>query len=492
MKNTFFCFLFFISVFSSLNAQYTINSVHTNTTECDTITRGPFIIWWDTDFDYSTEANEMLDSIMSYRTYCLNELNMQDPLSVQNGFYCNIYIHDSGNPLDILGNNGWGNGVGGDSNGYPFMTLPDFVIAPNYGGTPIGRWRNFAHEVFHLFQSHGMWDVTPGIYNSDYGGWYVEATANWFSYIRYPFEAYSFVESEILLGVPQVPIWLDFYNGVPAGYPQNWQRDVHQYAMSTFFYYLTNVVDIPETDISEIFYSGTTINPQEYLFNLLGDSLFRKYFIDCAAHMHNNFDFLTPTQANNARNEWNDYAESSDNNKFIESYTNTGTYGWVRPSDDKTTTSWSFNTFKLNNSENETYTFELNGDETGNYGDNSFFQGKIVVLNSVSGSSFYDLNMSNDQQGALNITLTPQDELVYFIVGSMPEKFVDVSPNFQLFPYEVRITAQSELGIESLESNKTKIEVERYNLMGQKITQDCSGFQIVKYNDGSSKKVYIP
>ncbi|MGL4598902.1 MAG: DUF6055 domain-containing protein, partial [Bacteroidia bacterium] len=171
-------------------SQYTINTVHANLTDCDTMTRGIFIIWWDNDFNYSAQANVMLDTMLAYRESCLNDLGMEDPLSSQNGFYCNIYIHTN-SPLCFFNTNfpAWGNGVGGDSNGYPYMTLPSFIISD---------WRNLAHETFHIFQTHGMWDITPGIYNTDDGDWFVEASANWFAYSRYPTDLNSFVESEIL------------------------------------------------------------------------------------------------------------------------------------------------------------------------------------------------------------------------------------------------------------------------------------------------------
>jgi len=48
------------------------------------------------------------------------------------------------------------------------------------------------------------------------------------------------------------------------------------------------------------------------------------------------------------------------------------------------------------NSIAETYTFEINGDPTGSYGDSAYFQGKVLVLNSVTGASFHDLVMTND------------------------------------------------------------------------------------------------
>ncbi len=463
-------------------AQYTINTVHANLSDCDTMTRGIFIIWWDKDFNYSAQADEMLDSMLTFRDICLNDLGMQDPLSALDGFYCNIYFHTPGNSADFFFTNfpEWGNGVGGDSNGYPFMTLPNFVL---------GDWRNLAHETFHIFQSHGMWDVTPGIYLTDDGGWYVEAMASWFAYFRYPNSITSFIESEILVRLPHVPIWLGWANR-PSYYPNNWQRQVHQYALSTYFYYLTNNAGILESDLVSVFYCGTSLSPQEYLFNQIGGAAFRNHFIDCAAHMTNNFDFLQPSQAARAQDEWDTYADPLDDNQFLQTYTDTGSDGWFRPADSLTTNAWSFNTYKLLNTKTETYTFEINGDVMGTYGDYSFFQGKVLVQNSVSGARFYNLVMSNTYQGTLSLNFTSSDTAIYFIIASMPEIFQDSNLRFQQFPYEMRINTGSIIGIAEIGIPTTKFEIARYDIWGQRIDQNVGGLQFILYNDGSTKKYF--
>jgi hypothetical protein len=476
----------------SIAKAYTINSEHGNLAECDTMTRGIFIVWWDSDFNYATQADLALDSMMAFRNACLNELGMQDPLNAQDGFYCNMYIHTPGNASDFFAVNypNWGNGVGGDVNGYPFMTLPNFVLDPNYAGTTFGRWINLAHETFHIFQSHGMWDITPGIYLTNDGDWFVEASANWFAFNRYPNHARSFVEAEILVRTPHVPLWLGWWNQ-PSSYPNNWQRQVHQYALSTYLFYLTNTVGITASDLISVFYSATNLTPQEYLYNQIGGANLRNHFIDCAAHMTNDFDFLLPAQHANAQNEWNTYADPLDDNQFIETYTNTGSNGWFQPSDEFTTNAWSFNTYKLINSNTKTYTFELNGDATGTFGDASYFQGKVLVQNSSTGASFYDLTMSNTTQGYLTLNLTPDDTEVYFIIAAMPEVFDDANTTFQLFPYQMRI-GEGALGIsETGVSYFPKIELARHNLLGQKVDKSDGGLQFVQYSDGSTEKVLI-
>ena len=237
-------------------------------------------------------------------------------------------------------------------------------------------------------------------------------------------------------------------------------------------------------------YSGTEEMPQEYMYNVIGASLYRQYFIDWAAHMTNDFDFISEAQAETNLNEWNNYAELSDDNEFIATYNNEGTDGWISPSDDKITNAWSFNTFKLNNSNTDTYTFEINGNPTGSYGDSAYFQGKVVVQNSSSGVSFHDLIMYNDLQGSLSLNLSPEDTTVYFIIASMPETFQDQNVSFQLFPYEMKISIDNATDISQIGGSSTKFEIGRYNMLGQKTEKQIPGLQVILFNDGTAKKVY--
>jgi hypothetical protein len=68
-------FVLFFS-FSEVKAQYTINNVYGNLTDCDTMTRGIYIVWWDNDFNFSAQADVLLDSMISYRNTCLNEFEI--------------------------------------------------------------------------------------------------------------------------------------------------------------------------------------------------------------------------------------------------------------------------------------------------------------------------------------------------------------------------------------------------------------------------------
>ncbi len=143
------------------------------------------------------------------------------------------------------------------------------------------------------------------------------------------------------------------------------------------------------------------------------------------------------------------------------------------------------------NKNSQTYTFEINADAVGTYGDSSYFQGKVLVQNSVSGASFHNLVMSKKNQGSLVLNLTPNDTAAYFIIASMPKIFEDANSKFQLFPYQMRINTGTTGILQIGKSNFSKVEVARYNVLGQKIDMNIGGLQYIVYSDGSSKKVFI-
>ena len=461
---------------SPVKAQFTINDVYGNLLECDTMTRSIYIVWWDKDFDYSMQVDVLLDSMISYRNTCLDSMAMMDPPNPLDGYYYNVYIHTPGNSSGYFYPNNWGNGQGTDINGYPFLTFPNGVLSD---------WPNIAHETFHIFQYNAN---APGFAYSGDSQWYIEASANWFAAKQNINEDRAFVEAESLVRMPHVPLWLS-YDNYPASYPSNWQRYVHQYALALLLYYFTDVAGVSEDIITSGMYSGTEEMPQEYMFNVIGASQYRQYFIDWTAHMTNNFDFISAQQAATNLNEWNTYADPLDDNEYIAIYNNEGTGGWVSPVDDKITNAWSFNTVKLFNSNTETYTFEINGSPSGSYGDDAYFQAKVVVQNSNTGASFHDLTMSNDLQGSLSLDLNPEDTTVYFIIASMPEIFQDPNEFFQVFPYEMKISVGNTTEISEIEVPSSKLEIARYNILGQKIEKNIGGFQIILFDDGTTKKV---
>ncbi|MCB9169228.1 MAG: hypothetical protein H6594_02630 [Flavobacteriales bacterium] len=452
-------------------AQYTVLSQYGNFSDCDTMTRGIYIVWWDNNWNLAANATVLLDSMSSYRNVCLDQLGMFDPPNPMDGHYYNIYLHQSGDLFPSW----FGNGQGTDQNGYPYLTLP---------GPGGGSWVNVAHETFHIFQYSAN---SPGFaYNGD-SQWYIEASANWFAARQNPGADRVYVEGESLVRLPHVPLWLS-YDNFPAYYPQNWQRYVHQYAMAMFLTYMSDFGGVPETDLSHSFYVGTTELPQEYFFDQLGGSAFRTVFIDWAAHMTDHFDFLPANQIAALENEWVDYADPLDDNEFIATFLNAGSNGWSRPVDSLITTGWSFNTYRLYNTQNTSYTFELAGDATGSAGSPTYFQGLVIIQSTVNGTSFHDLNMQNDQDGELTLALAPTDTTAYFIIASMPEVFTGVD---QRYGYDMRISA-SPVGIaEEGPAHRPARIVSRHDMLGREVAPTFPGVQVLHYDDGSVRKVVV-
>ncbi len=465
---TLVAFAFFFGWTFPVNAQYSLNSLYGNLTDCDTMTRGIYVVWWDNDWNMAADADVLLDSMIRYRNDCLNDLAMADPPNPPAGYYYNVYLH---RPNDVFPS-GWANGQGTDGNGYPYLTLP--VGAHN-------DWVNVAHETFHVFQYSA---TSPGFAYAGDSQWYIEASANWFAAIRNYNYAGAFLEAESLVRLPHVALWLS-YDNFPASYPQNWQRYVHQYAMALFLYYLTEEVGVPDSLITSGLFAGTNELPQEYYYNQLGGAVFRDHFINFAAQMTNHFDFLPQNQITVFENEWNTYADPADDNEFVAVFNNP-TQLIYRPDDSLVTTGWSFNTYKITNNFDPYYQISLNGDMTGSAGSAAYFQVKLVVQNSVTGTSFIDMPMNSNYTGDYILTLQSTDTAVYVIVASMPQMFQNVS---QTYSYELAID-RIVIGIEDEFQDTPVKEIARYNLLGQEVRPADGGVQVLRYEDGTFRKIY--
>ncbi|MFO7950975.1 MAG: FlgD immunoglobulin-like domain containing protein [Candidatus Fermentibacteraceae bacterium] len=400
---------------------YMVQSEFGDPLSCDMMAQGIFLVWWDIQNDLSEEAAVLLDSMSAYRQTCLDSLEMEDPPNPQDGYYFNVYLHEEGDVFP----DGWACGVGTDCYGYPYMTLPIGVL---------GNWMTISHESFHVFQYSSD---APGFDDVDVF-WYIEASANWFAAKRYPCVPNAFLEAESLVRIPQVAMWLG-YDNFPGYYPENWQRYVHQYAMALFLFYLTEEVGVPTSVVCDGFYNGDELQmllPQEYLCAEVGGEELREHFMDWAAHMTNDFDFILPSQRETAEEEWEAYADPDDDNEFVQVYLDSGSGGWYSPPDSLTTTAWSFNTYKVLNQSDAAYSFHLVGDSLGSEGEPSYFLGRVLVRNAITGASIYDLEMTGDTEGSVSVEVTEADTALCLIVGSLPEAFEGAE---QLFHYQVSI-----------------------------------------------------
>lgn len=131
--------------------------------------------------------------------------------------------------------------------------------------------------------------------------------------------------------------------------------------------------------ISAGYYANTNRTPQQYLYDSIGEGNMRTFFLNSAAGMVNEHDFLTSKQYDNSvvLAQFDD-DEPQDNNEVVLELRDEGTTQWFRPEPNKVTTAWS-NTLKLSATQSATYYFRFNGDKKGDLGSDSHFGIRLVV-----------------------------------------------------------------------------------------------------------------
>ena len=409
-----------VEVTVTVNAlgEYSLQTDFGSLDQNDVRVDGIFAVWWDEDYDLEADALLLLEMLAAIGVDAVNEVGMTDPPNPAAGYYVNIYIHIPGAGNDNYPD-WWGNGVGTDSNSLPYMTLP--LGAHN-------DLLNVRHEGFHIFQ----WGA-PGFPYSGDSQWYVEATAQWFAVTGAPDVPHAFIEAGAITANPQQALWHSFENEAP-GDPINWNRQVRQYGMHTYLYYLTEVVGVAPNVLVDGFYDAASGLPQEYHFTHIEN--LRSHFADWAAHNTADMDYISRDQWELAVAELGNSGDANDVHPFVASYVNTGTEGvWVGPESALAPRGWAYNVFQITNAAAATYTFELDGDETGSEAAAASFDGRVVVVND-GGNSFHSLSMTNDQDGVLSVEVGVDDGEIYLIVVSVPQHF---SGN-QTYSYRVRIS----------------------------------------------------
>lgn len=411
-------FLFCLLIYSQFSfGQYELRTKYGSTEEADYVTGGIFVVWWDKKYDKLTEAEEMLNTLAEVREICLS-MGMEDPPGPDDGFYFNIYMQHGSE--DIYPDE-WGLGVGTDSEGYPYFTA---------GSGP--STTDLYHEGFHIFQYNANSSGFPYSGNS---GWFIEASAEWFTWTHFPDELRSFGTVSSFEALPYLKMWRTYGNGV-SGEPDNWQRLVRQYAYGSLLYYLTEEKGIDRTFITESFYSNIDISPQEYLVQEISD--FRTIYADWTAHNAANFDFdfISRAQYESSIDGLFQHGDADDYKPIIKEFNDEGTgCEWYQPQDDVITQGWSYNVYQINNTSQDSYTFSLDGDKTNEYEDKFYFQGRVVKLNESGDISYSALEMSNDQDGSLTLEVEPSDTTLYFVVTAMADWY----DHDDLYPYKVRI-----------------------------------------------------
>jgi len=368
---------------------------------------GIFAVWWEPQFDHADDAQLITTQLKAIRRDCLDNLGMLDPPNPAAGYYYNVYIHHGENDSFP---EGWGNGQGTDSNGMPFLTLPD--------GAHVSE-SNLYHEGFHIFQYSAN---SPGFAYSGDSQWYVESSAQWYMADKLPEQVDAFVEAGAMGANPHLTLWHSFSNEAP-GDPVDWLYQVRQYGMHTYLFFLTSVAGVAPELITNGFYGSIAESPQEYHFRQVGGDLLRGHFADWAAHNTGGLDYLTPEQVERAMLELEWVADPENMNPYVLTLTDSGSEGqWLRPDEELTARGWGYNVIRVTNTQAATYTFHLDGDETGSDGAASQLQGRIVVVGS-EGASYSALDMTSDVDGSASVAVSADDNEVFLVIAAVPEHF---------------------------------------------------------------------
>ena len=329
------------------------------------IIKDPFIGWWSGKEDFSSFISETLEYLKEVRDQSW-AYGMVDPPSIRDGYYQNIYFWSHQDDLKLPGH--LGNGVGTDSNGYPFWGTH---------GISGGSWSkiNAYHEGFHLLQysSANMLvpSSSPGYGYSGNSAWFIEASANWIASINCPEQVHALLIGTIH-AVPQLALWRSFnfmHPDLPANAPQTWNAEVHQYYMNTLLYFLTEVENVPRAYITDGFYAGTNKSPQEYIHNRIGGSQFRKFFSNWCAHNAAFYDYITREQYRLSLWELDPSVDipnrdDDDINPYVQTFVDAGTNGvFIEPSQNLKPMGWAYNVYRITVSRDATYTFTIEGDE---------------------------------------------------------------------------------------------------------------------------------
>jgi hypothetical protein len=98
------------------------------------------------------------------------------------------------------------------------------------------------------------------------------------------------------------------------------------------------------------------------------------------------------------------------------------------------TRGWGYNVYKISNSLDGVYSFQLKGDSQGSAGAAAEFRGRVVVRNGKSVKP-YAVNMSKGTVGRKKVKVRASDPEVYLIVAATPCCF----RGNQTYSYQVKI-----------------------------------------------------
>ena len=377
---------------------------------CGYYFQGIFAILWDINKYGNTfrkDAEKMGDILSSIRNDMQNEFQMEDPEHVSDHTYVNIFVHGSGDKFQET--MGGGAGVGTDPFGHPFMMLPKGShLTDGY----------LEHEAWHIFQY-----ASKNFKEAD-ARWYIESTAEWYHKIRVPSALHGSAAS--FEANPHCALWQSDTNG-PPGENNVFIYGVRQYTLGSFLWYLTEIANIPRSKITSSFYSSEVDLPQQYLFEMIGSEKFRTVYADWAAHNVNNFDYLREEDVEMSRDifqdQLGDLIDPADIQPYAKELKISKILGTTqRPKPAYQPRGWAYNVIKLSNSVASTYYIQIDGEEKGDKGAKSHFEGRIVIMGNRP-TRFISVNMKDGLTGASTVSVTKADKEIFLIIAAVPNFF---------------------------------------------------------------------
>ncbi|MEM6778486.1 MAG: dockerin type I domain-containing protein [Planctomycetota bacterium] len=407
-----------------LNLQVDASQVGT-TEGFEVRTQGIFAVWWDpTVGPINPGADAVFALLEETREDVITNLGFSDPPNPESGYFFNVFVHRG---EDDRFPNFFGNGVGFEApNDLPDLAIPE--------GLHDDR-SNMLHEAYHVFQTSSSYEVVDT--NPD-AVWIIEGSAEWYQASRNPTEPRSFIVAGSPYALPHLPWWY-----TPGQEPDGvvndngWLYGVRDYAMSSFLYYLTNVESVDPSIIAGVYTTNSELTAQEYIFNEVGGDSLREMFADWAARNAAGLDFLTDEQVDVALNELAAETTPGEIKNNVLELSDDEANGVFRPDSELTPGGWAYNSIKINNSRDMTYTIDVLGDATGSDGAASHFEARVAVVNGDT-TTYEDIAMDDNRSGQFILNTTSADSEIYIVIASVPDQL----GGRQTFDYQVEISSQ--------------------------------------------------
>jgi len=372
-----------------------------------------FIVWWDKEWFHNNDAKEIIH--WAEFTYSKAvEYGMRPYLE---SALTNVYIHhvsDENGNKDVF-SDGWGQGAANCEVAsivtHPYSTGNSIKITSEFNDTNLSKIRinplfpkiNVHHEVFHVMQQYASMNNTFP-YGGDFG-WYTEATAEWFE-VKYRPSPDVWRHAPYYLLNPSLRLW-DF----------TWDDNIlnkHRYGASLFLFYLewNNIVE--ESFFGKSYYSGTSLTPQEYLYNNIPN--LKNHFLDFAGKA-SVIDFQnSASQIKKQKQVYLDIIGGIDT-QFELVLNDEGTKEVFTPS--RKIEGWAYQTITLSTTIESKYIFKFGSSLIGSQGGVADFN--IIIVKEKSGEFSYEKKYIEEDSIIFEFS-SEQDTKYYFTIVNTPDK----------------------------------------------------------------------